>query len=78
MLAPLVLLAAGLLLGFRLIFVWFSFALVLDLHVLVCLLPVGSLVVRSSGPVLYGLDCWQVGRAFRLVCLSVRQLFVVT
>jgi hypothetical protein len=56
MLARLVLVAAGMLLGFRLVFVWFSFGLVLVLLVLVCWFPVGSLVVRSSGPVLDAVD----------------------
>jgi hypothetical protein len=50
------LVAAWLLLGFRLVFVWFSFGLVLVLLALVCLFPVGSWVVRSSGPVLDGVD----------------------
>jgi heme exporter protein D len=49
--------------GFRSTYVWLSFGfrlilvrLVLVLLVLACLLPFGSLVVRSSGPVLDGVD----------------------
>jgi hypothetical protein len=41
-----------LLLGFRLVSVWFSFGMVLVLLVLACLFLGGSLVVRASGPVL--------------------------
>jgi hypothetical protein len=43
-------------LGFHLVFVWFSFGLVLALLVLVYWYPVGSLVVRSCGPVLNSVD----------------------
>jgi hypothetical protein len=52
-----------LLLAFRLVFVWFTFGyrlvsvgLVLVLLMLACLLPFGSLVVRSFGPVLDRVD----------------------
>jgi hypothetical protein len=52
-----------LLLAFRVVSVWFTFGyrlvsvgLVLVLLVLACLLPFGSWVVRSSGPVLDGVD----------------------
>jgi hypothetical protein len=56
MLARLVLVAAWFPFGFRLVLAWFSFGLGLVLLVLACLFPVGSLVVRSSGPVLDGVD----------------------
>jgi hypothetical protein len=80
MLTRLVLVAAWLLLGLRLVFVWFSFDLRLVyawfrlvVLVLACLLPFGSLVVRSSRPVLDGvddvLDAWFAWFAC-LVCLD--------
>jgi hypothetical protein len=56
-----------LLLGFRLVFVWFSFGLALVLLVLACLFLVGSLVVRASGPVLDDAD--DVLDVICLVCL---------
>jgi hypothetical protein len=69
MLTRLVLVPAWLLLGFRLVFVCFSFGLSLVLLVLACLFPVGFLVFRSSGRVLDvvvdGLD------VIRVVCLLV-------
>jgi hypothetical protein len=63
MLTRLVLVAAWSPFGFRSAYVWLSFGfhsilvgLVLVVLVLACLLLVGSLVVRSSGPVLDGVD----------------------
>jgi hypothetical protein len=56
MLARLVLVAAGMLLGFSLVFVWFSLDSRLVWFWSCSCLRVGSLIVRSSGPVLDGLD----------------------
>jgi hypothetical protein len=69
----------GLSFSFRLTYIWLSFrfrlilvGLVLVLLVLACLLPFGSLAVRSSGPVLNRVDgvlnAWFAWFAW-LVCL---------
>jgi hypothetical protein len=67
MLARLVLVAAGMLLEFRLDSVWFSFGFRLALLLLAWWLLFGSLVVRSSGPVLDAMD--DVLDEICLVCL---------
>jgi hypothetical protein len=70
MLACLVLVAAGMLLGFRLVFVWFMFGFRLVLLVLACWFLFGSLVVRPSGPVLDGVDGLLDAWFACLVCLD--------